>query len=210
MNRLLAVVTCSCVSLSAGCMKPSASAPPPQASTAHHPDSLNVGTSDAEQFDAKAASAAETLATLKAVQTELELERDGKMAQYLEVKDLRPEDVPVTEEIIFQLSQNKTLLALVAKRNQAAEFLASLKTNHPNERNAIADAENELNRRSAEYVAESARQTLKLQTELIQARKTAYEEVAVLLDRCTARLNIANEERNRIDRERFRQERAKS
>lgn len=132
------------------------------------------------------------------------------MAKYLEVKDLRPEDVPVTEEIIFQLSQNKTLLALVAKRNQAAEFLASLKTNHPNERNAIADAENELNRRSAEYVAESARQTLKLQTELIQARKTAYEEVAVLLDRCTARLNIANEERNRIDRERFRQERAKS
>lgn len=205
MNRLFAVVTCSCVFLSAGCAKPSASVPPPQASTAHLPDSPSADTSDAERYDATAV----TLATLKAVQTELELDRDGKKAQYYEVKDLQPEQVPVSDEILYKLSRDSSLLVLGGKWHQANEYLSDLKTRYGNDHPSLARAANEVSRLESEYRAEKSRQTLKLQSECIESRKNAYLEAEELLRRVSDRVQLANKEQRELDRERYLQERKK-
>lgn len=209
MTRLLTAVTSSCVFLSAGCTKPNASVPPPQASTSHHPDSPTVGASDAKQFDTKAASTAETLATLMAVQTELELDRDGKKAQYSEVKDLQPEQVPVSDDILYKLSRDSSLLVLGGKWHQANEYLSDLKTRYGNDHPSLARAANEVSRLESEYRAEKSRQTLKLQSECIESRKNAYLEAEELLRRVSDRVQLANKEQRELDRERYLQERKK-
>ncbi len=209
MTRLLTAVTCTCIFLLAACARPVAPVTPPQASATPQLDSAAYEPNEAQPTNTKAAAAGEALATLEAIQTELELDRDGKKAQYSEVKDLQPEQVPVSDDMLYKLSRDSSLLVLGGKWHQANEYLSELKTRYGNDHPSIARAANEVSRLESEYRAEKSRQTLKLQTECIESRKNAFLEAEELLRRVKDRVQLANNEQMELDRERYLQERKK-
>lgn len=146
----------------------------------------------------------ETIATLKAVVTELELDTDGKKAQYEAISAIKPEDLPITPELKNQLDNDPMIYQYDQRVQQADETLRAMQARYGPNHRLVKEAQAQLDLAAERAGSERAQKIVKFNSDLIEQTRRNYLEALELLTRAKDRLILADREQRDKDAKQWR------
>ena len=157
-------------------------------------------------FTERSSEMESTIATLKAIETELSLDTDGKRAQFEAVQDKNPEDMPVTPELQILLNGDPIISQLDQRVQQTDESLRAMKDRYEPNHRLVIEAQAQLVMASERAAKERAQKAVKYNTVLIEQTRREYLEALEQLTKVKERRILAETERRNHDAEQYRRE----
>jgi polysaccharide biosynthesis transport protein len=141
----------------------------------------------------------ETIATLKAIETELGLDTDGKKAQFDALQDIKPEELPITPELQNQLNGDPVIYQLDQRVQEADELLRALQGRYGPNHRRVKEAQSSLEIASERAAGERAQKAVKYNTDLIEQTRRNYLEALEQLTKVKDRRILAEQEQRDKD-----------
>jgi capsular exopolysaccharide synthesis family protein len=118
----------------------------------------------------------ETLATLRAMVTEIEIDMLGKKSQWEALKEARPEDLPVSAELQHILNQDPQIFQLDQRAQAAEDDYRSLTVRYGQNHRMVKEYKARRDQAAENANTERAKKILKYQAEQIETARRLYLE----------------------------------
>jgi len=136
----------------------------------------------------------ETLATLRALVTELEVDMLGKKAQWEVLEKVRPEDLPITADLQQLVSADPGVVELDQKRTAANDKYQALEARYGPNHRLVKESKAQRDEAARQAETERSAKILKYNTQQIEQSRRNYLESQEQLTKLKERLFAAEQE----------------